>query len=67
MEISGLTSAKVNVTVISSLGQKVFQNEYNVFGGGIREIINLRSNASGIYMVVINDGVNKMTQRIVIE
>ena len=67
LEISGLTSARVNVTVVSSLGQKVFQNDFYVYGGEIKEKINLHSNASGIYMIIVNDGENKLTQRIVIE
>lgn len=67
LNVRGLNSQKVNITIVSALGQLVYQNEVQVSGGQIQEVINLRNNSSGVYMMIISDGANKLTRRIVIK
>lgn len=61
------SSRDVNVGVFDIRGRKVLDNFYNNSGGIFNENINLGNVASGMYLVMINDGVNTSTKRIIVE
>ncbi len=66
LDISGLTSQKVNVTILNSIGNLVYQKEYIPTNGTLQDVIKLKDRAKGVYLITISDGKNKLTKRIVI-
>ena len=67
LTINGLTSSKVTVSIHNTVGQLVYAKEYIPLNGELTELINIRENVSGIYIVTVNDGVNKLTRRVVLK
>jgi hypothetical protein len=66
LDISGLTSQKVNITILNSLGNMVYQKEYIPSYGVLQDIIRLKDKAKGVFLITISDGKNKLSKRIVI-
>ena len=67
INFNSTSSRDVNVGVFDIRGRKVLDNFYNNSGGIFSENINLGNVASGMYLVMINDGVNTSTKRIIVE
>jgi len=66
INISGLSSQRVSVTIHNAVGQTIFHNYFNTSDGNIQETIRLKDRSKGVYLITIGDGKNKVTRRIVI-
>lgn len=66
LQFSKAATSAIEVTVFDMRGRKIFENSYNN-EGAFNENIQLSNAQTGIYLVSVSDGVNKIVKRIAVE
>jgi hypothetical protein len=66
LQFSNAATSDIDVTVFDMRGRKIFENTYNN-EGAFNENIQLSNAQTGIYLVSVTDGVNKIVKRIAVE
>lgn len=66
LQFSNAATSDINVTVFDMRGRKIFENSFNN-EGAFNENIQLSNAQTGIYLVSVTDGVNKIVKRIAVE
>lgn len=66
LQFSNAAASAIEVTVFDMRGRKIFENNYNN-EGAFNENIQLSNAQTGIYLVSVSDGVNKIVKRIAVE
>ncbi len=66
LQFSNAASSEIEVSVFDMRGRKIFENTYNN-EGAFNENIQLSNAQTGIYLVSVTDGVNKIVKRIAVE
>mgnify|MGYP006178624685 CR=1 FL=1 len=66
LQFSKAATSAIEVTVFDMRGRKIFENSYNS-EGAFNENIQLNNAQTGIYLVSVSDGVNKIVKRIAVE
>jgi subtilisin-like proprotein convertase family protein len=66
LQFSKAATSNIEVTVFDMRGRKIFENSYNN-EGAFNENIQLSNAQTGIYLVSVTDGVNKIVKRIAVE
>jgi hypothetical protein len=66
LQFSKAATSDIEVTVFDMRGRKIFENSYNS-EGAFNENIQLSNTQTGIYLVSVSDGVNKIVKRIAVE
>ncbi|MHC1703192.1 MAG: T9SS type A sorting domain-containing protein [Tenuifilaceae bacterium] len=67
LNLTGLKSNKVEITIHNSSGMIVFKKEYKTSSNELHELINVGNNSKGIYLVRISDKQNYITRKIILE
>jgi subtilisin-like proprotein convertase family protein len=66
IQFSNATTSDIEVSVFDMRGRKIFENTYSN-EGAFNENIQLSNAQTGIYLVSVTDGVNKIVKRIAVE
>ena len=66
LQFSNAATSDIEVTVFDMRGRKIFENSYNN-DGAFNQSIQLTNAQTGIYLVSVTDGVNKIVKRIAVE
>lgn len=66
LQFSNAATSDISVTVFDMRGRKIFENSFNN-EGAFNENIQLSNAQTGIYLVSVTDGVNKIVKRIAVE
>ncbi|WP_425076200.1 reprolysin-like metallopeptidase [Psychroserpens sp. S379A] len=66
VKINNSNSEKVNISVFDIRGRRIFDNIYNG-SSSFNQTVNLNNAQSGVYLVTVENGNNKITKRIIID
>ncbi len=66
IKFNSLSANNIDVNVYDIRGRRILENTYSN-SGNFNETINLGNVQSGMYLVTVNDGVNKTTKKIIVE
>ncbi|MFG6685097.1 reprolysin-like metallopeptidase [Mariniflexile sp. HNIBRBA6329] len=67
IQLNGSLERSIHVAVFDMRGRHIYEKEFPNVGGDFRQELQLNKVQSGMYLLIVSDGVRKSTRKIVIE